>query len=292
MLQAVNHAVGPPVGRLVRLLSLMWLAGVAMRMTLLVVPPVIPLVHEQLHMSETQIGLLIGLPLAMFAIAAVPGSLLIARIGAKPALILGMFIAAVAGGARGAAIDVWTLYAASIVTGFGIAIMQPGMPTLVRNWLPGRVGLGTVAYSNGMVVGATLPPIPGATVTPGQLTITTTRATYGPCDAIQAIIANGLAQTIYAPDHQSACTVVTLQAQVTAGWQDVGECMLETPTRLYAIAPGTAVVQTLAPSFGRVASSAQGWPAGTYRLAFTYSTALESPYQPRAPIYSPAFTVD
>ena len=137
----------------------MWLAGVAMRMTLLVVPPVIPLVHEQLHMSETQIGLLIGLPLAMFAIAAVPGSLLIARIGAKPALILGMFIAALAGGARGAAIDVWTLYAASIVTGFGIAIMQPAMPTLVRNWLPGRVGLGTVAYSNGMVVGATLPPI-------------------------------------------------------------------------------------------------------------------------------------
>src|SRR5277367_4818501 len=87
MLQAFNHAAGPPVGRLVRLLSLMWLAGVAMRMTLLVVPPIIPLVHEQLHMSETQIGLLIGLPLAMFAIAAVPGSLLIARIGAKPALI-------------------------------------------------------------------------------------------------------------------------------------------------------------------------------------------------------------
>jgi MFS transporter, CP family, cyanate transporter len=159
MLQAVNHAVGPSVGRLLRLLSLMWLAGVAMRMTLLVVPPIIPLVHEQLHMSETQIGLLIGLPLAMFAIAAVPGSLLIARIGAKPALILGMTIAALAGGARGAAIDVWTLYAASIVTGFGIAIMQPGMPTLVRNWLPGRVGLGTVVYSNGMVVGAMLPPI-------------------------------------------------------------------------------------------------------------------------------------
>ena len=130
MLQAVNHAVGPPVGRLVRLLGLMWLAGVAMRMTLLVVPPVISLVHEQLHMSETQIGLLIGLPLAMFAIAAVPGSLLIARIGAKPALILGMFIAAFAGGARGAAIDVWTLYAASIVTGFGIAIMQPAC----RRW--------------------------------------------------------------------------------------------------------------------------------------------------------------
>ncbi len=159
MLQAVNPTVSPTVGRLIRLLSLLWLAGVAMRMTLLVVPPIIPLVHQDLRMSETQIGLLIGVPLAMFAIAAVPGSLLIARIGAKPALILGMTIAALAGAARGAAIDVWTLYAASIVTGFGIAIMQPGMPTLTRNWLPGRVGLGTVAYSNGMVVGALLPPV-------------------------------------------------------------------------------------------------------------------------------------
>ena len=105
-------------------------------------------------MSETQIGLLIGLPFALFAIAAVPGSLLIARIGTRRALILGMIIAALAGGARGAAINVWTLYVAAIATGFGIAIMQPAMPTLVREWLPGRVGVGTIAYSNGMVVGA------------------------------------------------------------------------------------------------------------------------------------------
>jgi MFS transporter, CP family, cyanate transporter len=139
-----------PVGGAVSLLCLLWLAGVAMRMTLLTVPPVIPLIHEELRMSETQIGLLIGLPLALFAIAAVPGSLLIARVGTRRALILGMIIAA---------INVWTLYAAAIATGFGIAIMQPGMPTLVREWLPGRVGVGTIAYSNGMVVGAMLPSI-------------------------------------------------------------------------------------------------------------------------------------
>ena len=102
----------------------------------------ISLIHEDLHLSETQVGLLIGLPLAVFALAAVPGSLLIARIGTRPALILGMTIAAIAGGARGLAIDVWTLYAAAIVTGFGIAIMQPGIPTLVREWLPHRISLG------------------------------------------------------------------------------------------------------------------------------------------------------
>jgi MFS transporter, CP family, cyanate transporter len=154
-----DHAAGPSVGRLLRFLCLLWLAGVAMRMTLLAVPPVIPLIHEDLRMSETQIGLLIGAPLALFAIAAVLGSLLIARTGTKLALVLGMVITALAGGARGAAIDVSTLYAASIVTGFGIAIMQPAMPTLTREWLPARVALGTIAYSNGMVVGAMLPPV-------------------------------------------------------------------------------------------------------------------------------------
>src|SRR6202043_2110180 len=105
---------GLPVGRLIRLMFVLWLAGVAMRMTILAMPPVIPLVHAELHMSETQVGLLVGLPLALFALAAVPGSLLVARIGAKRAVVLGMAIAGIASGARGAAFDIWTLYAAVI----------------------------------------------------------------------------------------------------------------------------------------------------------------------------------
>jgi CP family cyanate transporter-like MFS transporter len=156
MLSAGNSAAGPSRGRLLKLLSLLFLAGVAMRMTILAMPPVIPLVHDELHMSETQVGLLVGLPLALFAIAAIPGSLLIARIGTNLAIIVGMTIAAIASAARGAAIDVMTLYAGSIATGFGIAIMQPGMPTLVREWLPGRIALGTIAYTAGMLIGSTI----------------------------------------------------------------------------------------------------------------------------------------
>ena len=132
----------------------LWLVGVAMRVTILAMPPVIPQVHDELHMSETQVGLLIGLPLAMFAIAAVPGSLLISRIGTRNAIVLGMIFAAFAGAVRGAAINVWTLYAASIVTGFGIALMQPGLPTLVREWLPSRIALGTISYTGGMLIGS------------------------------------------------------------------------------------------------------------------------------------------
>ncbi len=145
---------GLSVGRLIKLMFVLWLAGVAMRLMILAMPPVIPQVHDELHMSETQVGLLIGLPLAVFAIAAVPGSLLIARVGPRLAVILGMIVTALAGGARGAAVDVSTLYAAAIATGFGVAIMQPGLPTLVREWLPSRIALGTIAYTSGMLIGS------------------------------------------------------------------------------------------------------------------------------------------
>ena len=99
-------------------LALLWLAGAAMRIPLLAVPPVIPLIHDDLHMTETQVGLLIGMPLMMFALAAVPGSLLIARFGVlagrHPS---GLLIAALAAAARAAAIDIWTLYAATAADG-------------------------------------------------------------------------------------------------------------------------------------------------------------------------------
>ena len=107
-----------------------------MRMPLLVVPPIIPLIHDDLHMTETQVGALIGMPLTMFALAAVPGSLLIARFGVMRVAVAGLFITALAAAARGAALDVWTLYAATVLMGFGIAILQPAMPTLVRAWAP------------------------------------------------------------------------------------------------------------------------------------------------------------
>ena len=151
-----SSAVAFGAGRLVRLLAALCLAGIAIRLTILALPPVIPLVHDDLDMSETQVGFVVGLPLAVFALASVPGSLLVARSSSLLTVILGMTIAALGGAARGGAGSVWTLYAAVIVMGFGIAITQPALPSLVREWMPHRIALGTVVYSSGMVLGATI----------------------------------------------------------------------------------------------------------------------------------------
>jgi len=136
---------------------LLWLAGIGLRITILAVPPVIPLIRLDLEISETQVGILTGLPPVLFACTAVLGSLLIARFGALMTLLAGLFITAAGSALRGAAPEILTLYAATIVTGFGVAIMHPSLPPLVRTWLPHRIGFGTAVFTNGLLVGEILP---------------------------------------------------------------------------------------------------------------------------------------
>jgi MFS transporter, CP family, cyanate transporter len=136
--------------------GLLWLAGVGLRLTILAVPPVISLIQADLHLSGTEIGILSGLPIILFGIAALPGSLLVARYGALATLVAGLVITGVASGLRGAVLDVAVLYAATILMSGGIAIMQPALPLLVRQWLPRRVSFGTAVYSNGLLVAETV----------------------------------------------------------------------------------------------------------------------------------------
>jgi CP family cyanate transporter-like MFS transporter len=148
---------GPSTRELLLLVSLLWLAGNGLRITILAVPPVIPLIRTELGMSETQVGVLTGLPPVLFACTAVLGSLLIARFGALTTLIAGLLATAAGSALRGAAPEIWTLYAATVITGFGVAIMHPSLPPLVRGWLSTRIGFGTAVFTNGLLVGEILP---------------------------------------------------------------------------------------------------------------------------------------
>ena len=152
----MNKSVGASQ-RVLTSLLLLWLAGVALRLTILAVPPVIPLIHDELNLSATQIGILTGLPSMLFAFAAVPGSLLIARLGIRTALIVGLVINAAGGALRGTLPDVMWLYGMTMVMGAGVAIMQVTLPTTVRAWLPDRIGFATAVYTNGLLLGEILP---------------------------------------------------------------------------------------------------------------------------------------
>ena len=152
----ISHDSRLATGGVLGLLTLLWLAGAAIRVPILDIPPVVPLIRDAFRMSETEVGLLSGLPLGMFALMAVPGSYLVARLGAVRTVVVGLLITAIASSARGAAPEVLSLYALTVLLGFGIAIVQPALPRLVREWLPDRIGLGTAVTTNGFLMGSTL----------------------------------------------------------------------------------------------------------------------------------------
>lgn len=136
---------------------ILWLAGNALRLTILAVPPVIPAIHHDLGLSATGVGILGGLPVVLFAVAALPGALMIARLGPVRALLAGLVVAALGGALRGAVPAAAWLYATTMLMAAGVAIMQPALPALVRLWAPQRIGFATAVYSNGLLVGETLP---------------------------------------------------------------------------------------------------------------------------------------
>jgi CP family cyanate transporter-like MFS transporter len=145
-------AVGQSPGRLLATLALLWLAGMTLRLTILAIAPVLPLVHRDLGLSETAIGTLGSLPSLLFAFAAIPGAVLIGRFGARSTLVTGLILTALGSALRGAAPGIVALDLATVLMGAGIAIMQPSMPPLVRDWMPDRIGFGTAVYTNGLLV--------------------------------------------------------------------------------------------------------------------------------------------
>jgi len=136
---------------------LLWACGASLRLTVLAVPPLISVIQQNLHLSGTEVGLLSGIPVVIFAIFAAPGSIVIARMGVRGALVWGLLIAAVGGVLRAAAPNAWQLYLASIVMSAGVAIMQPAMAAAVRDWVPNRATFGTAVYTNGLVAGEIIP---------------------------------------------------------------------------------------------------------------------------------------
>jgi MFS transporter, CP family, cyanate transporter len=137
-------------------LGLLWLLGIDLRLTILAVPPVLPLIHRDLHLDEKMVAALTGLPLLVFGIAALPGSLLIARIGARRAVIVAIVTVAIASALRGAGPSVPILFLMTAIMGAGVAVMQPALPTLVGLWFPGRISLATGLYANGLLIGETV----------------------------------------------------------------------------------------------------------------------------------------
>ena len=136
---------------------LLWLSGVVLRITILAIAPVIPRIQRDLHMSGTEVGILSGLPTLLLALAAILGAVAMSRFGAFATLVVGLVLVAIGTILRGTADDIIVLFVTTIVMSTGVAVAQPTLAVLVREWLPRQIGFGTAAYANGLIVGGIIP---------------------------------------------------------------------------------------------------------------------------------------
>ena len=154
-MRTANAAAGRTMREFWVAVGLLWLAGVGLRLTILAVRP-----------SFCSSRTIFSCPAPRWASSRACRSFCSDRGAAGVAadralrrlatLAAGLLIAGVVSGLRGAVLNVSVLYTATIVMSAGIAVMQPALSPLVRQWLPQRVTFGTAIYTNGLLVGETL----------------------------------------------------------------------------------------------------------------------------------------
>jgi hypothetical protein len=99
--------------------------------------------------------------------------------------------------------------------------------------------------------------------------LTTDHPSYATTSTIIVTLTNHRLDSIFAFDHQTSCTILTLQRQTASGWQTVGGCALGRMTQQIEIKAGTTLKIPLAPNAGQIHPAP--WPAGTYRAVLGYA---------------------
>jgi hypothetical protein len=164
------------------------------------------------------------------------------------------------------------------------ACRAPAQPGTAAAGTPGATPAGT---------GTAVPTVgttpTGSPPTAGGVTLALNKSSYLPGDMIEVTIKNELKMTIFAADHRSDCTMVQLERLNNGIWQPMAPCRLEIATRIVPLAPNSSLPQMLTPVVGKGAPSA--WPAGTYRIAFTYGKESGNTPGPQTVVYSATFSV-
>ncbi|GCE27340.1 MFS transporter [Dictyobacter alpinus] len=138
------------------LFGLLMFVGFNLRTALLGVPPILPLLRHDLHLSYVQTGLLTSLPTLVMGVVSIPVGLLIGKLGGRVMVAFGLLLVALGTYLRALWPALIPLYSFTALLSLGSACAQTAIPLLIRQWFSTRIGLATALYSDGVVVGETL----------------------------------------------------------------------------------------------------------------------------------------
>lgn len=131
-----------------------WLIYYCFGLTTVVMAPLVGTITEELGLSHSAMGSVLGAWPLVYIASAVPCGAFLDRFGVRRALFLGAIIMALSGALRALAVDHASLFGAVAVFGLGGPLISIGAPKLVSLWFEGRErGLAMGIYVTGPALG-------------------------------------------------------------------------------------------------------------------------------------------
>jgi MFS family permease len=143
--------------RNVQVLALVGSGHAVSHFYMLALPPLFPLLREQLDVSYAALGLLVTVLNVATGAAQIPAGFLVDRFGARRLLLLGLAIMGCAMTALGFAPSYWQMLALVAAAGIGNSVFHPANYAILtasidRGWLGRAFGIHTFAGNLGFVV--------------------------------------------------------------------------------------------------------------------------------------------
>jgi cyanate permease len=143
------------------MLAGVWMVYFCFGATSAAMAPLVARITEELGLSHTQMGTVLGAWQLVYIVAAIPCGALLDRVGPRRALALGALIVAASGLLRGFAEGYFTLFLAVAAFGIGGPLVSVGAPKVISQWFQGpsrgqALGIYNVGQSLGTITALSL----------------------------------------------------------------------------------------------------------------------------------------
>jgi MFS transporter, CP family, cyanate transporter len=133
--------------------ALITLVGFNLRSVILGVPPILPLIQQDLGLSYAATGLLTALPVLALAGGSWPSGLLTGRIGARLCVSIGLMLLGAGALLRAFWPTARSLFLFTLLLSLGITLSQTAVPVLIRHWFPKQIGFVAALFTDGLIIG-------------------------------------------------------------------------------------------------------------------------------------------
>jgi CP family cyanate transporter-like MFS transporter len=114
----------------------------------------LPAIRSDLHLSYAVTGTLTAIPVFCLGAAAIPGAVLVARLGARAVVAIAMLGLGAGALLRVAPPPLLFIFVGTVLLAVSVSIAQPAIPVLLRRWFGDHVQQVSTGYGIAMSIGA------------------------------------------------------------------------------------------------------------------------------------------